>query len=31
VLDLAMRTGLMDALLDEIFGPGGVWPAGPAM
>jgi glycerol-1-phosphate dehydrogenase [NAD(P)+] len=31
VLDLAMRAGLLDTLLDEIFGPGGIWPAGPAM
>jgi glycerol-1-phosphate dehydrogenase [NAD(P)+] len=30
VLDLAVRTGLMDACLDEIFGPDGVWPAGPS-
>lgn len=26
VLDLAARTGLLDACLDEIFGPEGVWP-----
>lgn len=26
VLDLAMRTGLLDTLLDEIFGPDGPWP-----
>ena len=26
VLDLAIRTGLLDACLDEIFGPTGVWP-----
>jgi glycerol-1-phosphate dehydrogenase [NAD(P)+] len=26
VLDLAVRTGLMDTCLDEIFGPAGLWP-----
>jgi glycerol-1-phosphate dehydrogenase [NAD(P)+] len=26
VLDLAVRTGLLDACLDEIFGPSGLWP-----
>ena len=26
-LDLAVRTGLLDACLDEIFGPAGLWPA----
>jgi len=26
VLDLAVRTGLLDACLDEIFGPAGLWP-----
>jgi glycerol-1-phosphate dehydrogenase [NAD(P)+] len=31
VLDLAVRTGLLDICLDEIFGPAGLWPtAGPA-
>jgi glycerol-1-phosphate dehydrogenase [NAD(P)+] len=25
-LDLAVRTGLLDTCLDEIFGPGGLWP-----
>ncbi|HOC57906.1 MAG TPA: sn-glycerol-1-phosphate dehydrogenase [Verrucomicrobiota bacterium] len=31
VLDLAVRTGLMDSCLDEIFGPAGLWPtAAPA-
>ena len=27
VLDLAVRIGLLDACLDEIFGPAGLWPA----
>jgi glycerol-1-phosphate dehydrogenase [NAD(P)+] len=27
VLDLAVRAGLLDICLDEIFGPAGVWPA----
>ena len=27
VLDLAVRTGLLDQCLDQIFGPRGVWPA----
>ena len=31
VLDLAARTGLLDTMLNDIFGPGGIWPAGPAM
>jgi hypothetical protein len=26
VLDLAVRTGVLDACLEEIFGPKGVWP-----
>ena len=26
VLDLAVRTGLLDPCLDQIFGPNGVWP-----
>lgn len=26
VLDLAVRTGLMDSCLDQIFGPEGLWP-----
>lgn len=26
VLDLAVRTGLLDTCLDKIFGPSGVWP-----
>jgi glycerol-1-phosphate dehydrogenase [NAD(P)+] len=26
VLDLAIRTGLLDTCLDEIFGPAGLWP-----
>lgn len=26
VLDLAVRTGLLDTCLDEIFGPAGLWP-----
>ncbi|HEY5911257.1 MAG TPA: iron-containing alcohol dehydrogenase, partial [Verrucomicrobiae bacterium] len=26
VLDLAVRTGLLDACLEDIFGPKGVWP-----
>jgi glycerol-1-phosphate dehydrogenase [NAD(P)+] len=26
VLDLAARTGLLDACLEEIFGPNGLWP-----
>ncbi len=26
VLDVAVRTGLMDTCLDEIFGPNGLWP-----
>jgi glycerol-1-phosphate dehydrogenase [NAD(P)+] len=26
VLDLAVRTGLLDSCLDEIFGPTGLWP-----
>mgnify|MGYP000885700628 FL=1 len=26
VLDLAVRTGLLDTCLDRIFGPRGVWP-----
>jgi glycerol-1-phosphate dehydrogenase [NAD(P)+] len=26
VLDLAVRTGLLDICLDEIFGPAGLWP-----
>jgi len=26
VLDLAARTGLLEACLDEIFGPAGLWP-----
>jgi glycerol-1-phosphate dehydrogenase [NAD(P)+] len=31
VLDLAVRTGLLDICLDEIFGPAGLWPtAAPA-
>ena len=31
VLDLAVRTGLLDSCLDEIFGPAGLWPTvGPA-
>lgn len=25
VLDVAVRTGLMDTLLDTLFGPGGIW------
>jgi len=25
-LDLAVRTGLLEAALDHIFGPAGVWP-----
>lgn len=25
VLDVAMRTGLLESLLDDLFGPGGVW------
>lgn len=29
VLDLAVRTGLLDGCLDRIFGPGGVWPIEP--
>ncbi len=28
VLDLAVRLGLLDACLDEIFGPAGLWPTG---
>jgi hypothetical protein len=31
VLDLAVRTGLLDALLDDIFGSHGIWPTGPAL
>jgi glycerol-1-phosphate dehydrogenase [NAD(P)+] len=31
VLDLTVRTGLLDALLDEIFGSHGIWPTGPAL
>lgn len=27
VLDLALRTGLLDTCLDEIFGPAGLWPS----
>lgn len=27
VLDLAVRTGLLDRCLERIFGPSGVWPA----
>ena len=27
VLDLAVRTGLLDTMLKEIFGPSGPWPA----
>ena len=27
VLDFAIRTGLLDTCLDEIFGPAGIWPA----
>jgi glycerol-1-phosphate dehydrogenase [NAD(P)+] len=27
VLDLAVRTGLLDRCLEQIFGPGGRWPA----
>jgi glycerol-1-phosphate dehydrogenase [NAD(P)+] len=31
VLDLTIRTGLLDSCLDEIFGPTGLWPtAAPA-
>jgi glycerol-1-phosphate dehydrogenase [NAD(P)+] len=26
VLDLAVRAGLLDTCLDEIFGPDGLWP-----
>lgn len=26
VLDLAVRTGLLDSCLEEIFGPAGLWP-----
>jgi glycerol-1-phosphate dehydrogenase [NAD(P)+] len=26
VLDLAVRTGLLDTCLEEIFGPAGLWP-----
>jgi glycerol-1-phosphate dehydrogenase [NAD(P)+] len=26
VLDLAVRTGVLDDCLEEIFGPGGLWP-----
>jgi glycerol-1-phosphate dehydrogenase [NAD(P)+] len=26
VLDLAVRTGLLDKCLEEIFGPAGLWP-----
>ncbi len=29
VLDLAVRTGRLDACLDHIFGPDGLWPIGP--
>lgn len=28
VLDLAVRTGVLEPALDRIFGPDGVWPAG---
>lgn len=28
VLDVAVRTGILDALLDELFGPDGVWDTG---
>ena len=27
VLDLAVRAGLLDRCLEQIFGPGGLWPA----
>jgi glycerol-1-phosphate dehydrogenase [NAD(P)+] len=30
VLDLAVRTGLLDTCLDEIFGPAGLWPTAAA-
>jgi glycerol-1-phosphate dehydrogenase [NAD(P)+] len=30
-LDLAVRTGLLDTLLDEIFGARGTWPPGPPL
>jgi glycerol-1-phosphate dehydrogenase [NAD(P)+] len=30
-LDLAVRTGLLDTLLDEIFGARGIWPPGPPL
>ena len=31
VLDLAVRTGLLNAMLDEIFGTDGIWPIGASM
>jgi glycerol-1-phosphate dehydrogenase [NAD(P)+] len=31
VLDLAIRTGLLDPMLDDIFGAHGIWPAGPSL
>jgi glycerol-1-phosphate dehydrogenase [NAD(P)+] len=31
VLDLAVRTRLLDVMLDDIFGAGGIWPAGPVL
>ena len=31
VLDLAVRTGLLDSCLDDIFGPDGLWPAAAPM
>jgi glycerol-1-phosphate dehydrogenase [NAD(P)+] len=27
VLDLAVRSGLLEPALSELFGPGGPWPA----
>ena len=29
VLDIAVRTGLFESLLDDLFGPGGVWEISP--
>jgi glycerol-1-phosphate dehydrogenase [NAD(P)+] len=29
ILDLAVRTGLLDAALGHIFGPTGLWPIEP--
>jgi hypothetical protein len=28
VLDLAVRCGLLEPVLGELFGPGGPWPVG---